>query len=133
MISIIFEIAKWTVRRISQPSSVASLSAVLAYFGIQSADMVSENVLNILVSTFALFAIFKDDKSDKDWSMEKSQTVRLVDVFLIGPYLIFISQKKGLNNIDKQFLLVTGIATIFYNLSNYLERREVKGNFWWNY
>ena len=50
--------------------------------------------------------------------MEKSQTVRLIDVFLIGPYLIFISQKKGLNNIDKQFLLVTGIATIFYNLSN---------------
>ena len=61
--------------------------------------------------------------------MEKSQTVRLVDVFVIAPYLIFISQKKGLNNIDKQFLLVTGIATIFYNLSNYLERREVKGNF----
>ena len=61
--------------------------------------------------------------------MEKSQTVRLIDVFLIGPYLIFISQKKGLNNIDKQFLLVTGIATLFYNLSNYLERREVKGNF----
>ena len=45
MISIIFEIAKWTVRRISQPSSVASLSAVLAYFGIQSAEMISENVL----------------------------------------------------------------------------------------
>ena len=66
MISIIFEIAKWTVRRISQPSSVASLSAVLAYFGIQSAEMISENVLNILVSTFALFAIFRDDKSDKD-------------------------------------------------------------------
>ena len=61
--------------------------------------------------------------------MEKSQTVRLIDLFLIVPYLIFISQKKGLNNIDKQFLLVTGIATIFYNLSNYLERREVKGNF----
>ena len=50
----------------SQPSSVASLSAVLAYFGIQSSEMISENVLNILVSTFALFAIFKDDKSDKD-------------------------------------------------------------------
>ena len=61
--------------------------------------------------------------------MEKSQTVRLVDVFVIAPYLIFISQKKALSNIDKQFLLVTGIATLFYNLSNYLERREVKGNF----
>ena len=61
--------------------------------------------------------------------MEKSQTVRLVDVFVIASYLIFISQKKALSNIDKQFLLVTGIATIFYNLSNYLERREVKGNF----
>ena len=61
--------------------------------------------------------------------MEKSQTVRLVDVFVIAPYLIFISQKNTLSNIDKQFLLVTGIATLFYNLSNYLERRDVKGNF----
>ena len=61
--------------------------------------------------------------------MEKSQTVRLVDAFVIAPYLIFISQKNTLSNIDKQFLLVTGIATLFYNLSNYLERREVKGNF----
>ena len=61
--------------------------------------------------------------------MEKSQTVRLVDVFVIAPYLIFKSQKNTLSNIDKQFLLVTGIATLFYNLSNYLERREVKGNF----
>ena len=63
MISIILEIAKWTFRRVSQPSSVASLAAVLAYFGIQSADMISENVLNILVSSAALFGIFKDDKS----------------------------------------------------------------------
>ena len=61
--------------------------------------------------------------------MEKSQTVRLLDVFLIGPYLVFLSNKKSLSSIDKQFLLVTGIATIFYNLSNYLERRKVKGNF----
>ena len=63
MTSIIIELAKWTFRRVSQPSSVASLAAVFAYFGIQSADMVSENVLNILVSGAALFGIFKDDKS----------------------------------------------------------------------
>ena len=63
MIHIILEVAKWTFRRVSQPSSVASLAAVLAYFGIQSADMISENVLNILVSSAALFGIFKDDKS----------------------------------------------------------------------
>ena len=63
MISIVLEIAKWTFKRVSQPSSVASLAAVLAYFGIQSADMISENLLNILVSSAALFGIFKDDKS----------------------------------------------------------------------
>lgn len=63
MISIVLEIAKWTFKRVSQPSSVASLAAVLAYFGIQSADMISENILNILVSSAALFGIFKDDKS----------------------------------------------------------------------
>ena len=56
--------------------------------------------------------------------MEKSQRVRLIDVFIIAPYLIFISQKKTINNIDQQFLLITGIAALFYNLNNYLENLD---------
>lgn len=50
----------------------------------------------------------------------KAQYIRLIDVFLIGPGMIYISREKSLSPIARLFLLTTGAATIVYNGKNYL-------------
>lgn len=52
------------------------------------------------------------------------QVVRLADVFLIGPFLIYISTIKTLPVHLRVLLFVIGLGTIFYNGLNYL--REIK-------
>jgi hypothetical protein len=54
---------------------------------------------------------------------EKAQYVRLVDVFLYGPYLVYIAFKKKyiFSNLEKIFLLFLGITTITYNARNMLK------------
>ena len=51
---------------------------------------------------------------------DKSQTVRLADVFFIGPVMVVGGARLGgvLGNV----LAVLGIATILYNAKNYNER-----------
>lgn len=59
-----------------------------------------------------------------DVSEEKqTQIVRLIDVFLIGPVLIYASTFKSLPNVLRYLLLILGIATILYNGNNYLKNR----------
>ena len=54
--------------------------------------------------------------------VSKSQFIRLLDVFFIGPYMIYISKKaKGLNKLESFTLLALGVATIYYNGKNYLD------------
>jgi len=56
--------------------------------------------------------------------ISKSQNIRLLDVFFIGPYIIYISKKaKGLNKLESITLLALGVATIFYNGRNYLNNK----------
>jgi hypothetical protein len=52
----------------------------------------------------------------------KTQWVRLVDIFLYGPYLIFLAFRTQyeFSQIEKLFLLFLGTTTISYNLRNYL-------------
>jgi len=50
---------------------------------------------------------------------QKSQFVRILDFTLIGPLLIHIATKNKLTKFDKSFLVLIGIATIFYNLNNF--------------
>lgn len=55
---------------------------------------------------------------------EKTQSVRLIDIFVYGPYLIFL----GLQNMyvftefEKMFLLFLGTIITIYNARNYLYR-----------
>ena len=61
--------------------------------------------------------------------LSKSQNIRLLDVFFIGRFMIYISQKsKGISNLEKFTLLGLGIATIYYNGKNYLDNRKRKDN-----
>ena len=56
--------------------------------------------------------------------ISKSQNIRLLDVFFIGPFMIYISKKaKGLNKIESFTLLALGVATIYYNGRNYLDNK----------
>jgi len=55
----------------------------------------------------------------------KSQNVRLADVFLIGPLMIWGGAKTTSKNpVPGLALLVFGLATIAYNGSNYLRLKN---------
>jgi len=56
----------------------------------------------------------------------KAQWVRLVDVFLYGPYLLYLSFQTNyvFNTVEKMFLAFLGATTITYNLRNYLYIRN---------
>ena len=56
-------------------------------------------------------------------SHEKTQFVRLLDVFVYGPILIYIAldSSNNLNNIFKIILIIMGATTISYNAKNFLK------------
>ena len=53
----------------------------------------------------------------------KTQYVRLVDIFIYGPYLTYLAFQKDyvFTIIEKIFLLFLGITTITYNAKNYIK------------
>ena len=54
----------------------------------------------------------------------KTQGIRLLDVFAIGPVMIFAAYKGTLPTWARVFLGLTGGATILYNGLNYLEQQK---------
>ena len=52
------------------------------------------------------------------------QQVRLLDVFVVAPFLIYTSTLKGNPSWVRLFLLVLGVATLLYNGSNYLKEAK---------
>lgn len=60
----------------------------------------------------------------------KPQSVRLADVFFIGPFMIYAAGKSKLNKIDRATLIGLGVATILYNGYNYIKQKnyEIKKN-----
>lgn len=55
----------------------------------------------------------------------KSQVVRLVDVFVYGPFLIWLSMREKEQMISI-ILLFMGTTTISYNLKNYIQIQKEK-------
>lgn len=54
----------------------------------------------------------------------KSQQVRLVDVFVLGPFMMWAGlQSRALPDWARAGLLIGGAATVLYNARNYLEVR----------
>jgi len=53
----------------------------------------------------------------------KTQYVRLIDIFIYGPYLTYLAFQKEyvFTLIEKIFLLFLGITTITYNGKNYIK------------
>lgn len=56
---------------------------------------------------------------------QKSQRVRLYDVFLLAPFLIYIGYKaKGLKDWERIGIYLVGFGTLIYNGNNYLENKK---------
>jgi hypothetical protein len=53
----------------------------------------------------------------------KTQHVRLVDIFIYGPYLTYLAFQKEyiFSIVEKIFILFLGITTISYNGKNYIK------------
>ena len=51
--------------------------------------------------------------------VEKSQSVRLIDILFIAPFLIWLSMNKTLSGWVRLTLFSLGIATLIYNANNY--------------
>jgi hypothetical protein len=49
------------------------------------------------------------------------QKVRLIDVFVIAPFLIYVSSNKSLSNPIRLGLFAIGVSTLVYNGHNYLK------------
>lgn len=56
---------------------------------------------------------------------QKSQTIRIVDVFVIAPICVYAGLKaKGIPKIINFSLVFIGLATFYYNGKNYLINKK---------
>ena len=56
--------------------------------------------------------------------IQKSQNIRLLDVFIIAPILIYAGSQKNLPKPLRISLYTIGIATAYYNGRNYLKNKK---------
>jgi hypothetical protein len=54
----------------------------------------------------------------------KTQLVRLLDVFVLGPLMIYIAARYKIHEPQRTTLLVSGVLTIIYNGVNYINIRN---------
>ena len=55
--------------------------------------------------------------------IKKSQKVRLWDVFILGPAMVYIGVNNKLKPWEKAILIGGGLGTIYYNGRNYLRNK----------
>jgi cellobiose-specific phosphotransferase system component IIB len=58
---------------------------------------------------------------------QKSQSIRLIDVFLLGPFMIYAGTKLP-NKTMQTIMIISGILTITYNGNNYLKNKAAFHN-----
>jgi hypothetical protein len=56
--------------------------------------------------------------------VQKSQFVRGIDILFIAPFLFYVSRKKGITKTDRYIILIIAVATLVYNLHNYLKNKN---------
>tara|TARA_R110000824_G_scaffold241807_1_gene430573 strand:+ start:3123 stop:3344 length:222 start_codon:yes stop_codon:yes gene_type:complete len=60
--------------------------------------------------------------------ISKSQAIRLVDVYFIAPYLMWIGfRAKGLTKIERRILQGIAVSTLVYNARNYALNKRAAG------
>jgi uncharacterized membrane protein AbrB (regulator of aidB expression) len=59
--------------------------------------------------------------------VSKSQTVRLMDVFFLAPFLAYVGFKaKGLSKAELLILYAIAGGTLYYNARNYLDTKKLQ-------
>lgn len=56
----------------------------------------------------------------------KTQTVRLIDIFLIAPYLLIAATKPKLSKTDRAIVIAIAAGTFYYNAINYFKYETKK-------
>ena len=77
-------------------------------------DFTNSRVVTCMIIALGLFLGHTSTTSTK------TQTIRLLDVFLIGPLMIYIGIKIKQISFFSTLLVFFGATTITYNLKNYL-------------
>jgi hypothetical protein len=54
------------------------------------------------------------------------QQIRLLDIFVVAPFCIYVATKKSLSKPIRLGLFVLGISTLIYNGNNYLKNKYEK-------
>lgn len=69
---------------------------------------------------------FIDTKEETITEYQKSQTVRLLDVFVIAPILLYVAiNGKALTPMMRALLGTIGVLTLLYNGINYIRNRQL--------
>ena len=63
---------------------------------------------------------------DERLSSKRYQFVRLIDVFVLAPTMVYASTFKNLTDYIRIILLVSGIATLVFNGINYVDIKKEK-------
>mgnify|MGYP003661782565 CR=1 FL=1 len=63
---------------------------------------------------------------DERLSSKRYQFVRLIDVFVLAPTMVYASTFKNLPDYIRIILLVSGIATLVFNGINYVDIKKEK-------
>lgn len=62
-------------------------------------------------------------------AVEKAQSIRLLDVYALGPFMLYAALKPGSLSPFQRFALAgIGITTILYNLKNYREQAALESS-----
>lgn len=58
----------------------------------------------------------------------KSQQVRLIDIFILGPAMVYVAvnSKQKVPDLIRAFVCVSGVATTLYNGVNYIQLERLK-------
>lgn len=63
---------------------------------------------------------------DQRLSSQRYQFVRLIDVFVLAPTMVYAATFKSLPNYIRLILFVSGICTLVFNGTNYLDIKKEK-------
>lgn len=56
------------------------------------------------------------------------QVVRIIDIIIIAPALIVLSENKNLNDNERAVLKVIGVGTLLFNLANFIKEKQPSEN-----
>tara|TARA_R100001443_G_scaffold112600_1_gene126240 strand:- start:2772 stop:2975 length:204 start_codon:yes stop_codon:yes gene_type:complete len=66
------------------------------------------------------------ETTDERLQSDRYQKVRLIDVFVLAPAMVYASTYKQIPNYVRLILFVSGVATLVFNGQNYLEIEKNK-------